>query len=494
MEQLPDPHTAGALHALNKILQDKVAQRPEAAPLNPHGPLRFSSRDTRTPVLIPVEKKQPVARAKPDILPLLTKHRTFQRLKKHLAWYVVSLVGLLTVALGLIFTIPLNNSQRTSATATQGTTNLITAGNTPPQMQNQGSGQPQTQFTPGFPESGADNVRLFKNTSPWNVPIGPNVQLDPASSSMARELSNGYHVPTMFNYGMPIYISTASDPLYSVQDSGEDSAFDAYQPIHIPDAAAPSPKEDHWMFIYDKTKNLLFEMWNTSKSGNIWNTHAGDVYSPTGDGVLQVDGSLQGGNGASYFGGVITDVDRERGYIDHALSLGSQYTGSSFRYPMSRSDNTRGNIPMGARIQLDPSVNCKTLPGASAGEKMICQALETYGGYLRDTAGSSVALSMYFEGEDLHDPSRNPPSGSPGNPGRSGGVFGKLGLQDQADMSDIPWNKLRILKTWNSFTALSTTYPPAPLSSAQVPGAFSHLPTLLPAILVRRAKYCLPAS
>ena len=107
-------------------------------------------------------------------------------------------------------------------------------------------------------------------------------------------------------------------------------------------------------------------------------------------------------------------------------------------------------LPMGARLQLDPSVNCNTLSGASAGEKMICQALETYGGYIRDSGG--VTLSMYFEGEDLNDPNRNPPT-SPGNAGRSGGALNKVGLRDSQDLSDIPWNKLRVLKAWNSYSS-----------------------------------------
>src|SRR6185437_2860996 len=111
------------------------------------------------------------------------------------------------------------------------------------------------------------------------------------------------------------------------------------------------------------------------------------------------------------------------------------------------------------------------------------QALETYGGYLRDTAGSSVALSMYFEGEDLNDPSRNPPAGSPGNAGRSSGVFGKLGVQDQQDMGAIPWNRLRVLKSWNSFTALSNTNSSVPLPYVQVPEIYNRLPALLPMIL-----------
>ena len=303
-----------------------------------------------------------------------------------------------------------------------------------------------------------DSNRFFSNASPWNVPIGSNVQLDPNSSSMVNQLAACCHVPTIFKFGMPIYTSTAGDPLYTVQDNGNDSLFEANQPIHIPNAAAPSPGSDHWMFIYDKTKNLIFEMWQAHKDSNTWTTNTGDVYSPTGDGVHQVDGSPQSGNGASYFGGVVTDADIASGFINHALAFASEYTASTWRYPMNASDGQGtdpNDLPMGARLQLDPSVNCQALPGASMGEEMICQALETYGGYIRDTGG--VTLSMYFEGEDLTDPNRNPPDGSPGNPERPGGVFDTVGLHDARDLSHIPWQKLRVLNSWKSFTALSPT-------------------------------------
>lgn len=210
-------------------------------------------------------------------------------------------------------------------------------------------------------------MRLFANNSPWNMPIGTNVQLDPNSAQMLRELTTGTHVPALFQDGIPIYTGTASDPLSIVQDS--DATFQAYQPIPIPAAAAPSPGTDHWLVIYDQTKNLFFEMWDAHKSGNTWSASAAEVYSPTGDGILQPDGTPQPGNGASYFGGVVTHADIERGFINHALALASQFTSAAFRYPMHRSDGHRGDIPLGARLQLDPSVNCQTLPRASAGEK-----------------------------------------------------------------------------------------------------------------------------
>ncbi len=329
------------------------------------------------------------------------------------------------------------------------------------------SGTPSATVTPGSYDS--VNGRLFADNSPWNGPIGSTVTLDPNSSKMVNMLAGGIHVAAMYQYGMPIYSSTASDPLYTVKDTGNDSLFEADQPIHIPAAAAPSPGTDHWMFIYDSTKKLLFEMWNTSKSGGTWTTQTGNVYSPTGDGVLQTDGSPQAGNGASYFGGVITDADTARGSINHALSLASQFTASSSEYPMVASDgNTPGGIPMGARLQLNPAVDCNALPGASVGEKMVCRALQVYGGYMRDTGG--VPLSAYFEGENLSDPNRNPPT-NPGDLGISGGVFGKLGLSDGMDLSAIPWGQLRILKSWNSFAALGSSTSSAPLASVQVPAS-----------------------
>lgn len=469
MKQPPEFSVTGSLPSANKAGPDKIPETPGAVPAGSPGRLMFAPTSSRTPVVIPPDKKRPASAVRPlseklPVPPGLKRPRAFQKLDRRWTWYVVATVGIVSLVLGFVFAVPLNNGQQGSSTLAQGIGNLITNGQngnvtsqSHGQGQGQGQGQPPApgsgQFTPGYSTVPGGGYRLFSSSSPWNVPIGSNVQLDPNSGGIASELAGCCHVPAMFSYGMPIYTSTASDPLYTVQDS--DSTFQSYQPFHIPDAAAPSPGSDKWLFIYDQTKNLIFEMWEANKSGGTWSASAAEVYSPTGDGVLQPDGAPQGGNGASYFGGVVTAADIKRGYINHALSLTSQYTSSDWRYPMHRSDGHSGNIPMGARLQLDPAVNCATLPGASVGEKMVCQALQTYGGYMRDTSG--VALSIYFEGEDLGDPNRNPPNGSPGDPGRSGGVFGNVGLHDSSDLGAIPWGRLRVLQSWNSFTALNAT-------------------------------------
>lgn len=438
-QQPPEnPQTGQTPHAQNASSPSPV---PTSSPLPPQISARLLT-------VIPADKK--LQRARSQVPPAT------RQLRKRIAWYAVCVAAILSIVLGFALAVPLSTGQNKSVTLVQGISNLLTTGHFS-NLVVPGQGTQTQNTTNALPD------RLFSADSPWNMPVGTNVELDPNSNGMVNNLVNGNHVPTLFQYGMPIYVSTASDPLYTVPD--DDRTFMANNPFHIPNTAAPSPGTDKWMFVYDSTKHMLFEMWEANKSGNTWTAQAGNVFSLTGDGVHQIDGTQTGGNGASYFGGVIRASEIQRGYINHALSLGTAYTAATWRYPMSRSDGhgtDANDLPMGARLQLDPSVNCEALPHASVGEKLVCQALQTYGGYIRDTAGPGVALSIYFEGEDLGDPARNPPMGSPGNPGRPNGAFGKIGLFDQQEMPDIPWSKLRVLKAWNSFTVLSNT-PPAML-------------------------------
>ena len=255
----PDPRKTGWMPSSSNSTPNGIFQQSPARQFNTSQP----GRDLAEEATIPLSK---MAQQAPD--------PRRPRLKKPMIWTIVSVVLLLCIVLGFV----LKNSQQPNPAPVAGT-----------QQPTAASGQPGQSSTPSLTPGSytSTNSRLFSNTSPWNVPIGTNVQLDPHSSAMVSQLTPCCHVPTLFQFGMPIYTSTASDPTYTVVDKGTDSLFEAHQPIHIPDIAAPSPGSDHWLFIFDKTQNLIFEMWNTHKSGNTWTTKTGDVYSPTSDGVLQ---------------------------------------------------------------------------------------------------------------------------------------------------------------------------------------------------------------
>ena len=298
--------------------------------------------------------------------------------------------------------------------------------------------------------------------APWNQPIGTNPTLDPNSAAMVSAVDSRVN-PTMNAFGMPLYTSTASDPTCTVTlTGGGDEPFDSDQPIHVPANAAASTGDDHWLFIYDSTKNLIFEMWEASKSGNCFTANTGNVYSPTGDGVLQPNGQTQDGNGSSYFAGVVSAQDWARGYINHALSLAAQATLSNQgRYPMNKSTdgNSNGTVPMGARFFLDKSVNCDGL-GASKVETMVCHAMQTYGAYMHDTGG--VPMSIYFQ-EDTS----------------AGGIWSAAGWNENMTFSKIPWNQMHVLASWNSYTP--TSPPPAPSPTPSPSPSPSPKPTPSPA-------------
>jgi hypothetical protein len=92
---------------------------------------------------------------------------------------------------------------------------------------------------------------------------------------------------------------------------------------------------------------------------------------------------------------------------DHALALAYPTTASGataghpkYVYPATGGDGTTsgtGAMPEGARIQLDPSINCNTWPSlasAPAWKKSECKTLQIYGAIVVDT-GAGLYMEWY---------------------------------------------------------------------------------------------------
>jgi hypothetical protein len=143
----------------------------------------------------------------------------------------------------------------------------------------------------------------------------------------------------------------------------------------------------------------------------------------TGNGYGQ--GSPRG-SGVALAAGIIRPRDTQTasgGTWDHALAMaypgtcGSGQTHPRYVAPATTGDGTYGGtacIPMGARIQLDPSINCSTW--ATLKYEWIrqeCRTLQRYGAIVVDTgagffAQDSRSLNGYtypWSGGDTHLPS-----------------------------------------------------------------------------------------
>ena len=89
-------------------------------------------------------------------------------------------------------------------------------------------------------------------------------------------------------------------------------------------------------------------------------------------------------------------------------------------------------IPEGYRIQLDPSIDVGAIPGITPGEKVIAKTLQTYGAYLVDQGGATMAFPFELV-----------PDATSSNPGQ---VWVNAGFTwDYFGMSHIPWNRLTVL-------------------------------------------------
>jgi hypothetical protein len=142
--------------------------------------------------------------------------------------------------------------------------------------------------------------------------------------------------------------------------------------------------------------------------------------------------------GLPLLGGLVTEADLERGYINHALAISLVETERGYwSWPAQRTDGdtfTPGitPIPEGTRFRLNPNLNIASLHLPTL-DRMLAQAAQTYGIVVRDKAG---AVSFY--GQDPVNLSSNPwPQ-----------VFDND--SPATYLSWFPWNQLQALRSTQS--------------------------------------------
>ncbi|GAA1683246.1 hypothetical protein [Fodinicola feengrottensis] len=293
------------------------------------------------------------------------------------------------------------------------------------------------------------------STNYFRSAIPANPKLDSHSASMVATMGSNTPRVNGPQWQITIYDASNSDPVYHPSFSESDWGCSVGGSIHIPAYATrelPAPG-DEWIVVHNKDDGTIKSIWGASKSSGQWNGSCGGNWpAASGGGAASKTEGVGTGAEVQAGSGFILNSEIQTGSIEHALYFTSTKSCRAFRAPAGKSDGDgSGNscLPMGARMQLDPSVQCDTLSGASAGEKMICVAMQKYGGYILDSGGPGPISGIGVAGDDLTDPSRSPWQ-RPGNGMRDGGILDNVGLDGSTGaLHHIPWNKLRVLATWN---------------------------------------------
>jgi hypothetical protein len=277
--------------------------------------------------------------------------------------------------------------------------------------------------------------RPFSVTSFWNVTVPSG-----AATSAQNAALVGYFVAHASNptfsvgdWSVPVAEAHVSDPAFSVPCLMYACTLGNFGAFHIPVTAKPAASGDAHLAVYDPAANREWDMWQAKTTGSAWSASAGSAVSMTDAGLAAA--GTGSGDAANFplLGGLVRPEEIAQGHIDHALVFGIQGIGAGAPVcPATHNASTTTDpsaLREGMHLQLDPSLDVSSL-GIPSYAKVIARALQLYGMYVRDNAGS---LGIYGEN----------PIGRGYNPWP--GVLGTAASNSYPTLAGIPWSRFRVL-------------------------------------------------
>jgi hypothetical protein len=297
------------------------------------------------------------------------------------------------------------------------------------------SGRVRTRALPksGFPSP-------FGPASIWNRPLAENSPVHPNSDALIANWAGRYlRNPnmTLRAYGVPVAEVRRSDPRYLVPCTQYECTLSAFGPFRIPVTAKPDPGDDGHLAVHDPAARREWGMWEASYDAEAgrWSASAGAAVSLAGNGIAR--GGRASGNAANFplLGGLIRPEEISYGRIKHPLVFGQPGIGPGRPVCPATANVATTRDPLALRegtlLQLDPAVDVAAL-GLPPWQRTVARALQEYGMYLRDNAGT---LTVYAE---------NPVS-------RGYDAWARVGLRGESTgfSSAFPWRRMRVIAAGN---------------------------------------------
>jgi hypothetical protein len=259
----------------------------------------------------------------------------------------------------------------------------------------------------------------FSPTSFWNAPLAAKAPLDPNSSAYVDEVIRQVKAygPWMntTSYGVPVYVvpANARTQHVTLDTWGPDlqAEFDA---VPVPTGAKAAAGTDEQMVVWQPATDKMWEFWQMHQESDGWHARWGGEMDnvSTNPGYFTHSGQTNNwgatATGLPLLGGLITEADLQRGYINHALAISLVETARAiWAWPAQRTDGGYWAsgitpIPEGTRFRLDPNLNINSLHLPPI-DRILAQAAQTYGIVVRDKAGAVV-----FYGQDPVNLGSNP--------------------------------------------------------------------------------------
>lgn len=294
--------------------------------------------------------------------------------------------------------------------------------------------------------------RAFSADSPWNTPIPEDAEIDLGSEIMIYYLKTQVKDlrGNFVEWSSPIHVAdtrrcrrvnvrTIHEALSPVVDPDDNGIAEN---VPVPVGAWPDPEQDGMMVVVDPIARKAWEYsvfkeypggWVEGGNVYVWDLD-GPGYRPPFDGERWWTTGVTAA-GLPLIGGLVRPEEIEEGEIRHALMFAgatnrkSAYPGGKREVcvPASRTDAIGIGfmyIPMGARLQLNPSLDLDEL-GLSEPTKIVARALQKYG--MLNVMSTASHLPIFFQ-----------------NVGPDGGAWAQYDFF--RDLRKIPVEEFRVLK------------------------------------------------
>jgi hypothetical protein len=239
--------------------------------------------------------------------------------------------------------------------------------------------------------------RWYARTSPWNTPIGSSPAVAAQSSAWISAVHSRIHQININQRAWTPTVASVSRTVLRKRVTLADGWV--LDDVPIPDSVVPSLDTDGHAMIVDASRSREYDFFQLRRgSDGQWSASSGVVLRLNGSGWYNGRHCARGTCGpwgarassAALGGGLIRVTDVAAGMIPHALACAApnDLIGPP-ESPATTGDGTggRGAMPMGSRIQLDPSLDVSSL-GLEPGEEMIARAFQIYGAYIVDSSSA----------------------------------------------------------------------------------------------------------
>lgn len=296
------------------------------------------------------------------------------------------------------------------------------------------------------------SLGLYSATSPFNQRIPDNPAIDARSTAYVTKLiTAGDLVVQAKQYSSPVYFADANTPRVEVAlpcgttwEIGVTHLQNVPMPTHAepsvdsdgagnpPSGCGEESDQDNNLVILDTASRCEFDFWQARRVGSTWTASWGNATPMDGTGIFPTGLSIRG-SGFAFLGGLIWPDEIVNGRIGHRLVFSSPFTRSGGPVaPATDSDgitNDADALPIGALLQLDPSLDLSSL-GLDPWSLTIARAMQEFGLMLVDTGGDG-SLGLYAI--DPRSAATNP--------------YGTAWPdQDFVEVSGIPLDRLRVLQ------------------------------------------------